>query len=194
MTEIADEILSPAITLREFYEGKTQQTIVDGGVSYSAGDTATPSGGAVVNDNSMNGQTVYGLRLVNANLVGDTDIGNYAGGAGARWSQSAGTFDIKGGITATYGTIGGWTINATTLTSNGITLDSGNKRIFSTNYVSGISGAGFFLDSNLLEVGNIVARGLIRTAVFQKDVISTVGGNLMVLDGDVLNNDMTAND
>jgi len=43
-------------------------------------------------------------------------------------------------------------------------------------------------------VGNIAARGIIRTAVFQKDVVSAVGGNLAVLPADLLNADMTAND
>jgi len=99
-----------------------------------------------------------------------------------------------GVLRAVSGTIGGWTLGATTLTATTLLLDAGNQKIESTNYVSGIVGSGFHLDSNLLEVGNISARGLIRTAVFQKDVISTVGGNLAVLDGDVLDADMTALD
>jgi len=116
-----------------------------------------------------------------------------------------------GVITATSGTIGGWTLGATTLTATGISLDAGNfrigvgasneilidganKKIESSNYVSGVFGAGFHLDSNLLEVGNIACRGLIRTAVFQKDVVNVMGGNFAVLDGDVLDADMTASD
>ena len=143
--------------------------------------------------------------------IGDVIIGNYAGSAGAKWDQSAGTFDIKGIITATSGTIGGWTINPTTLSAIGIILDSGNQKIQigattpitidgiakdieSDNYVSGVFGAGFHLDSNLLEVGNIACRGLIRTAVFQKDVVNVMGGNFAVLAGDVLDADMTALD
>jgi hypothetical protein len=114
-------------------------------------------------------------------------------------------------MTATSGTIGGWTLGATTISATSITLDSGNQRISvgatspilidgankkieSSNYVSGYAGSGFHIDENLMEVGNIACRGLIRTSVFQKDVISTVGGNLMVLDGDVLATDMTAAD
>jgi len=125
------------------------------------------------------------------------------------WTGSA--LNIVGSITATTGTIGGWSINPTTLSATGIILDAGNqkitvgssspitidgvaKEIESDNYVSGVFGAGFHLDSNLLEVGNIACRGLIRTAVFQKDVVSVVGGNLAVLDGDVLDADMTADD
>ena len=115
---------------------------------------------------------------------------------------------ISGTITATTGIIGGWTINATNLSATGIVLDAGNqkiqvgasapiiidgvaKEIESDNYVSGVFGSGFHLDSNLLEVGNIAARGMIRTAVFQKDVVSAVGGNVAILDADVLTADMT---
>jgi hypothetical protein len=114
---------------------------------------------------------------------------------------------LAGALKSTSGTIGGWTIGATTLAATGITLDSANqkilvgatapilidginKKIASDNYVSGVNGAGFYLDENLFEVGNIRARGLFRTSVFQKDTISTVGGNLMVLDGDILDVDM----
>jgi cytidylate kinase len=51
---------------------------------------------------------------------------------------------------------------------NYINIDGANLRIRSSNYTSGYFGAGFTLEPNLLEVNNIVARGMIRTAVFQK--------------------------
>ena len=78
--------------------------------------------------------------------------------------------------------------------SDEITIDGANKKIESSNYVAGYAGAGFHLSSDLLEVGNIVARGLLRSAVFQKDIINVMGGNFMVLDGDILDLDMTALD
>jgi len=125
----------------------------------------------------------------------------------------------NGSITANWGTIGGWSIWSTYLrsgtsqanagilldpvnslirvgasTGNYLTIDGDNLRIRSSNYVSGIFGAGVTLEPDLLEVGNIACRGLIRTSVFQKDVVSVMGGNFAVLDGDVLNEDMTALD
>ena len=156
------------------------------------------------------GQNIFNVKRSGAN-IGDVTIGNYSGGSGALWDYSAGVFAVKGTITATLGEIGGWTIGASTLTATSITLDSGNqriavgastpilidganKRIRSDNYVSGYAGSGFNLDEDLLEVGNIACRGLIRTAVFQKDVISSVGGNFMVIDSDMLDADMTALD
>lgn len=116
---------------------------------------------------------------------------------------------IGGAITAASGAIGGWTIGATTLSSANITLDSGNDkitvntitidgandRIRSGNYVAGINGAGFTLEPELFEVGNIACRGIFRTGVFQKDVISAIGGNVAISKGaDVLATDMTALD
>ena len=79
-------------------------------------------------------------------------------------------------------------------TGDYISIDGANKRIRSSDYVSGVAGAGFTLEPDLLEVGNISARGLIRTAVFQKNVISAVGGSFAVIDSDKLNADMTALD
>ena len=73
-------------------------------------------------------------------------------------------------------------------------LSGPNAKIKSSDYVSGIAGSGFSLDADLLEVGNIASRGLIRTAVFQKDVVSAVGGNLAVLDADLLAVTMSALD
>ena len=75
-----------------------------------------------------------------------------------------------------------------------ITMDGANLRVRSSNYVAGVAGAGFTLEPDLLEVGNIASRGIIRTAVFQKDVVSAVGGNLAVLPADILETDMTAAD
>ena len=79
-------------------------------------------------------------------------------------------------------------------TGDYITIDGDNKRIRSSDYVSGVAGTGFTLEPDLLEVANISARGIIRTAVFQKNVISSVGGSFAVVDSDKLDNDMTALD
>lgn len=75
-----------------------------------------------------------------------------------------------------------------------VDIDGTAGRIRSSNYVSGAAGAGFTLEPNFLEVGNIACRGSIRTAVFQKDVVSAVGGNLVILPADVLATDMISND
>ena len=63
------------------------------------------------------------------------------------------------------------------------------------NFVSGALGAGFRIeDSGNAEFNNIRARGKITTSVFQKDTISVIGGSNLVMDGDILDADMTTLD
>jgi hypothetical protein len=161
------------------------------------------SGNITATTGAIGGWTIAATALSNGNMSISSSTGiNF---------NSVFTVNASGAMTATSGTIGGWTLGSTTISATSITLDSGNQRISvgatspilidgankkieSSNYVSGYAGSGFHIDENLMEVGNIACRGLIRTSVFQKDVISTVGGNLMVLDGDVLDTDMTALD
>lgn len=102
--------------------------------------------------------------------------------------------------------LSGWTLTSSTLSSNNITLDSANdkitvntitidganNRIRSSNYVAGIAGEGFNIDQDLIESGNVAIRGKIRSAVFQADTVSAVGGNIVILSSDVLATNMTA--
>lgn len=97
-----------------------------------------------------------------------------------------------GVLKATSGTIGGWTLGATTLSSSTLTLDSGNNRIRSSNYSTGVSG--FTIEPTLIEAENIIARGTLRGTTFAYDVVSAIGGQLMVANADTLASDMTALD
>lgn len=141
-----------------------------------------------------------------ATVAGDATYAFWAGDntpANAEFSVTHG-----GSIKAIVGTVGGWTLNASQLYSGSLYLDAGNGRITcndiiidgvndrirSLNYVSGPNGSGFTLEPNLLEVGNISARGMIRTAVFQRDTLSSVGGTVSIMDADTLFVDMSALD
>lgn len=124
---------------------------------------------------------------------------------------------ISGSITATSGTFGGWVLHASTLSSGAveadsnvlidsanslirlgptsgvyITLDGANQRLRSSDYVAGASG--FSISSALFETMNIVARGILKGATFAYDVISAVGGQLIISNADTLDADMTALD
>lgn len=124
---------------------------------------------------------------------------------------------ISGTLTASAGAIGGWSIGAAAIqklsSAKGIILDSSapqievgdtgsvhivldgaNERIRSSNYSSGVAGFNIDAKTGDAEFNNLTARGLIKTAVFQKDVISSVGGSLLVLDSDALDADMSAAD
>ena len=65
--------------------------------------------GQIVKDDA--GSEVFKV-LIGGTDVGDVIMGNYAGGAGAKWDKSAGTFSVNGTITATTGSIGGFDIGA----------------------------------------------------------------------------------
>lgn len=67
--------------------------------------------------------------------VGDVTMGAYGSGAGVFYDKSAGSFNIKGTITAYSGIIGGWTIGSTTLSGTNITLDSAGSIKF---FVGGV--------------------------------------------------------
>lgn len=124
---------------------------------------------------------------------------------------------IRGTIYATAGRIANWYINADTLSSGPteassnvlidsanslirlgptsgsyVTIDGANQRIRSSNYVTGVSG--FSISPTLLEAENIIARGILKGTTFQYDVVSAVGGQLLVTNADSLASDMTALD
>lgn len=77
-------------------------------------------------------------------------------------------------------------------TANEILIDGNNKRIRSSNYSAGLSG--FTIEPDLIEAENLFARGTLRGVTFQYDVISAVGGQLIVANADTLNVDMSALD
>ena len=67
--------------------------------------------------------------------------------------------------------------------------------IQSGNFVSGALGSGFQIaDSGNAEFNNVLIRGKISSTIFEKASISTVGGNLLIMDGDILTSPMTSSD
>lgn len=71
-------------------------------------------------------------------------------------------------------------------------FDGPNKRIRSSDYVANVSG--FHISSDLIEAENLRARGMMNGTTFKYDVVSAVGGQLMVANSDVLDADMSALD
>jgi len=67
--------------------------------------------------------------------------------------------------------------------------------IQSDDFVSGALGEGFRIkDTGEAEFLDVMIRGKITSSVFERDSISAVGGNLLVMDGDVLSENMSALD
>jgi len=110
----------------------------------------------------------------------------------AAFNDAVFSVDPNGVLKAHSGEIGGWRIGTTTISSANIVIDSGNENIRSNDYVSGALGAGWQIDTDKAEFNNVRIRGKVVNAVFEKDTISTIGGNLLVADGDILGSDMSA--
>lgn len=65
----------------------------------------------------------------------------------------------------------------------------------SQNFASGALGSGFKIeDTGHAEFQDVFIRGKITSTIFEKESVSAIGGNLVVLDGDLLDEDMDAND
>lgn len=109
------------------------------GNTVSTGSTVIATGG-----NIKSGQAAYdsgtGFWLGSDSGVPKFSIGDSSGDK-MTWDGS--TLSVTGNLTATTGTIGGWTIGATTITGGSVTLDSaGNIRAGQTAYNTG---TGFWL-------------------------------------------------
>ncbi len=67
--------------------------------------------------------------------------------------------------------------------------------IESGNFVSGALGSGFKIkDSGDAEFNSVLIRGGITSSSFVKETISAIGGSLLIMDADILDEDMTALD
>ncbi len=76
--------------------------------------------------------------------------------------------------------------------STHLQLSGPSVYIKSSNYVTG--SVGFSISPTLVEAENIIARGTMSGSAFKYDVISAIGGQVMVANSDVLSIDMTAAD
>jgi len=121
-----------------------------------------------------------------------------------------------GVLTASSGTIAGWSISSTTLqklTANvGIVLDSSgptikvgdtgatyvaidgaNHRIVSSNYASGLLGSVWDTSTGNAEFNNVTVRGAIRSTVLQYGYVTATNGTLLVTPASgVLRDDCTS--
>lgn len=175
--------------------------------------TSSPSGGIVIASTNPAITTYEGTDV--RTIMGYLSAGVF----GFRGYAANGTTTIFE-LSNTLQQIGGWNFTDTVLRSgasdaasnvlidsanslirlgptsgNYLTLDGANLRIRTSNYVSGMAGSGSSWDPNLLEVGNIACRGLFRTYVLQKDILSVNAGSLLIApNADVLDVDMTALD
>ena len=102
--------------------------------------------------------------------------------AGALFATGA---TISGAITAASGSIGGWTINPTTLASPGGNLILDSTGSLRGAYVAGVAGWKISEQGNA-EFLNIVSRGELRASSFVMEEVHAVGGQVLIRPAGVL--------
>ena len=94
---------------------------------------------------------------------------------------------FEGTITSSIGLIGGWHIGTTKLSSSNLVIDSeGELRTsdFTSSNLPGSAGRGWRIKSSgEAEFENAQIRGTLNTAVFEKQSVNVVGGQLLVSNG-----------
>ena len=91
-----------------------------------------------------------------------------------------------GVLKATSGTVGGWTLGSDTIVGSNLTLRSSGV-IETNDFATGVKG--FRLDSannGSAEFENVKIRGTLSTAVFEKETVNAVGGQLYVANSTAL--------
>lgn len=197
------------------YQPKKVGFYIDGGTGYAEFVNVYVSGTVVASLGTIGGFSIgtdyirdaansFGLA---STVTGSDDVRFWAGGTYANRATAPFRVTEAGVVTATSGTIGGFTLSSTALTATNLIIDAGNQKITlgasgttitidaankviqSSDYSTGVSG--FYISNDLIETQNIRARGILSTTVFRKDVVSVVGGNLMVSNADTLDADMS---
>ena len=85
-----------------------------------------------------------------------------------------------GVIKSTSGTIGGFTLTTSTITGSNLIIDASGE-LRSKNYDPNLSGWLISArDNGFAEFENVKIRGTLRTAVFEKETVNAVGGQLYI--------------
>jgi len=132
--------------------------------------------------------TVVGnLSVSTIDIGGSDNTSMHVDADGNMWLGAA-TFN-----SASFSVTSGGALYAVSGSIGGNTL--GSDYIQSAAFLSGPLGYGWNINSNgYAEFQNITVRGEIRTAVFQKDTISSVNGMMLISKADILAADMDPND
>jgi mucin-19 len=96
-----------------------------------------------------------------------------------------------GVLKATSGTIGGWTLSGTQISSNNLIMDSAGV-IQTSDYASNVKGWRLSpANSGEAEFQNVKIRGTLSTAVFEKETVNAVGGQLYIANSTALTGSAT---
>jgi hypothetical protein len=124
------------------------------------------------------------LGTSNEIFVADGDVGINLGNA----SFASAPFSVTkaGVLKAVSGTIGGWNLGSDRIFSDNINITSAGT-IETSDFASGVKGWRISaLNNGTAEFENAVIRGTMKTAVFEKETVNAVGGQLYVANSTVL--------
>ncbi len=120
----------------------------------------------------------------NTIFVADADTGIQLGHA--TFGTAPFSVTPAGVLKSTSGTIGGWNIDSSKIYSTNLYIRS-TGIIETSDFASGVKG--WRLDSannGTAEFENVIARGTLRTTVFEKESVNAVGGQLYIANSTVL--------
>ena len=154
------------------------------------------SGGQITGSNvKFDGGDIGGFALSSTALIGGSTTTTVAltPGAGIHMGHAtlgSAPFSVtnEGVVKAQSGTIGGWTLASDRITGGSMIIRD-NGTIESDGFVSNLAGSGFRLTAasgGFLEVENARIRGTLSTAVFEKETVNAVGGQLYVANSTTL--------
>ena len=122
-------------------------------------------------------------------FIVDGDVGMQLGDA--TFDDAPFSVTKAGVLKAESGTIGGWSLSSNTIVGSNLTLRSSGV-IETNDFASGVQG--FRLDSannGEAEFENVKIRGTLSTTVFEKELVSAVGGQLYVANSSALTGSLT---
>ena len=178
------------ISSSNFHLNRTGDVTMAGTITATAGQIAgfTIDGNKLTADNFELDAAGKSIKLGTGDTIftADADTGIQLGNA--TFDNAPFSVTTDGTLKATDGTIGGWTLADDRITGGKMIIRS-NGTIESDGFVSNLAGSGFRLTAasgGFLEVENAKIRGTLATAVFEKETVNAVGGQLYVANSTTL--------
>ena len=187
------------ITSSNFHLQPDGDVIMQGTITAEAGGTL---GGFSIGSSSLFAVGAAGNEETPSFFIS----GSAGGGTGIGKSNlfiSSSGFQVNsvGDISASSGVIGGFAIGKNTISSSNLVINADDGDLRTRTYEPGFRGwrisAGVYggLDSNgTAEFENVRVRGTFRTAVFEKETVNAVGGQLLICNSTALSGSASAAD
>ena len=167
---------------------KASGDITGSAVLFDGGKVA----GFTIDDNNLTA-TNFSLEAANKKIslgtgntifIADADEGIQLGHA--TFASAPFSVTKAGVVKATSGTIGGFNLSTSTITSENLIIDS-DGTLETANFASNVQGWRISsIDNGLAEFENVRIRGTLSTTVFEKETVNAVGGQLYVANSSAL--------